>query len=74
MIAAVDDGEDGEIGLSEFLQLMAEQMQSTPQDEELIAAFKLFGANSSEDVISFEKLKDTLSGMGSLEEFKDDEL
>ena len=53
MIAAVDEGKDGEIGLSEFLQLMAEQMQSKKQEEELIAAFKMFGANSSEDVISF---------------------
>ena len=28
MIAAVDEGGDGEIGMDEFLQLMADQMQA----------------------------------------------
>ena len=53
MIAAVDEpGGDGEIQLPEFLQLMADQMAQQEQDEELIAAFKIFGAESIEDEIT----------------------
>ena len=54
MIAAVDEGGDGEIQLPEFLQLMADQMHQQEQDEELIAAFKLFGAENVKDVIKFD--------------------
>ena len=56
MIAAVDEGGDGEIQLPEFLQLMADQMHQQEQDEELIAAFKLFGAENVKDVIKFDQL------------------
>ena len=60
MIAAVDEGGDGEIQLPEFLQLMADQMQGQKQDEELIAAFKYFGADSEKEVITFERLQAVL--------------
>ena len=73
MIAAVDEGGDGEIQLPEFLQLMADQMGQQEEDEELIAAFKRFGVNSVDDVITLETLKATLV---ELEEdlFDDEEL
>ena len=74
MIEEVDEGGDGEIGLEEFLVLMAEQMQQQEQDEELIAAFKVFGAKSSDDIISFETLEGALKEMDSYDEFKDEEL
>ena len=56
MIAAVDVDGAGEIDIDEFLQLMAVQMQQQEQDEELIAAFKLFGAQDVKDVITLESL------------------
>ncbi len=63
MIAAVDEGGDGEIQLPEFLQLMADQMMQQEQDEELIAAFKVFGATSADDVISVETLHRALKDL-----------
>ena len=74
MIDSVDKDGGGEIELPEFLDLMAEQMQQQEQDEELIAAFKLFGAKSAEDVISYETLEESLRELQTLDEFKDDEL
>ena len=56
MINEVDMDGGGEIGLEEFLVLMANKMQQAENDEELITAFKLFGAKDAEDVISLEKL------------------
>ena len=74
MIDSVDKDGGGEIELPEFLDLMAEQMQQQEQDEELIAAFKLFGAKSAEDVISYDTLEESLRELATLDEFKDDEL
>ena len=73
MIAAVDEGGDGEIQLPEFLQLMADQMHQQEQDEELIAAFKLFGAENVKDVIKFDQLQAALDELDG-GEFKEDEL
>ena len=73
MIAAVDEGGDGEIQLPEFLQLMADQMQAQEQDEELIAAFKIFGAESIEDEITMDQLKVALEECDS-NEFDEEEL
>lgn len=60
MINAVDDGGNGEIEMDEFLQLMNDQMQKQELDEELIAAFKFFGANSVDDEVDFETLNRAL--------------
>ena len=57
LIADVDQDGGGEIDEDEFLALMKEQMKDTQQDEELIAAFKLFGAKDHEDHINFETLQ-----------------
>ena len=73
MIAAVDEGGDGEIQLPEFLQLMADQMMAQEQDEELIAAFKIFGAESIEDEIDIGRLKIALEECES-DEFNEEEL
>ena len=51
----MEDG-GGEIDEDEFLTLMREQMKDTQQDEELIAAFKFFGAKDENDTITFETL------------------
>ena len=74
MIAAVDDGGDGEIQLPEFLQLMADQMSAQEQDEELIAAFKVFGASGPDDVIGYEGLAQALEEMEANKEFEEGEL
>ena len=74
MIAAVDDGGDGEIQLPEFLQLMADQMSAQEQDEELIAAFKIFGASGPDDIISLEGLSNALENMEANKEFEEGEL
>lgn len=56
LIATVDDDEGGEIELPEFLKLMSEQMSDKAQDEELIEAFKSFGVNDENQLISKEML------------------
>ena len=40
---------------------MREQMKDTQQDEELIAAFKFFGAKDENDIINFETLQNALN-------------
>ena len=49
-------------------------MSANEPDEELIAAFKAFGASSVDDKITFEKLKDALAEQGAHEEFNDEDL
>ena len=73
MIAAVDEGGDGEIGMDEFLQLMADQMMAQEQDEELIAAFKLFGADDINGQITLENLEAAIKQYEG-EEFTQEEL
>jgi len=46
MIREVDLDGEGEIDYQEFLNLMAREMQEKMIDEELIEAFKSFGANN----------------------------
>ena len=73
MIEAIDDGGDGEIGMDEFLKLMADQMMAQEQDEELVAAFKLFGAPDINGQISLQSLEDAIKQYEG-EEFTQEEL
>ena len=53
---------------------MADKMDGQQEeDEELIAAFKKFGATDVNDVISIETLRDNLMNLGA-EEFNDEDL
>ena len=53
-IKKVDDSGDGEIEFEEFLNLMTNEMENSANDEELIEAFKFYGATSDRDSISKE--------------------
>ena len=76
LIADVDVDGGGEIDEDEFLALMNEQMKDTQQDEELIAAFKFFGAENENDSITFETLRNALNNEDNKEneQFTDEEL
>ena len=63
-IAKIDSSGDGEIGYDEFLQLMTEEMKEQMYDEELIEAFKFFGAKNDRDGFTKEQLKAALDGVG----------
>ena len=53
-MAKVDSSGDGEIEYDEFLQLMTDEMREKMTDEELIEAFKFFGAKHDKDGITKE--------------------
>ena len=76
LIADVDVDGGGEIDEDEFLALMNEQMKDTQQDEELIAAFKFFGAENENDFITFDVLRNALNNEDNKEneQFTDEEL
>ena len=63
-IKKVDDSGDGEIEFEEFLKLMTDEMGNSANDEELIEAFKFYGATSDRDSISKEQLGAKLKGEG----------
>ena len=73
LIADVDKDGGGEIDEDEFLTLMKEQMKDQQQDEELIAAFKFFGAQDEHDKISFETMKEALKAQEE-NDFTDEDL
>ena len=54
MIQKVDNDGTGQINYSEFLQLMAEEMEAQQLGEELIEAFRRFGPKDENE--SFSKL------------------
>ena len=72
MILKVDDDGTGTIEYPEFLQLMAEEMESQKMDEELIEAFKRFGPSNEEEGMTMKQLGDTLKEEG--EALEPDEL
>ena len=74
MMKPFDHSGDHEIQLPEFLELMALHMSAQEPDEELIAAFKVFGAKDENDTISFHRLEQALKEINSLEEFEAGEL
>ena len=55
-IRKVDEDGTGEIEFDEFLKLMSDEMSNSANDEELIEAFKFYGATSDRDSISKEQL------------------
>ena len=55
-IKKVDEDQTGEIEFDEFLKLMSDEMSNSANDEELIEAFKFYGATSDRDSISKEQL------------------
>ena len=71
-IAKIDSSGDGEIGYDEFLQLMTEEMKEQMYDEELIEAFKFFGAKNDTDGFTKEQLREALERVG--EKIDDEDL
>ena len=71
-IAKIDSSGDGEIGYDEFLQLMTEEMKEQMYDEELIEAFKFFGAKIDRDGFTKDDLRAALEGVG--EKIDEDDL
>ena len=67
MIMEVDEKDgNGKIELPEFLELMRKKMVQEEPDEELIAAFKQFGAEDVESSVTIEKLRDVLAKNGEV--------
>ena len=54
MISDLDRNRSGSIEFEEFLKLMTDEMGNSANDEELIEAFKFYGATSDRDSISKE--------------------
>ena len=54
MISQVDEDGEGELEYPEFLELMAREMQAMKMDEEFIEAFKGFGPENKEGIITIE--------------------
>ena len=71
-IARIDKSGDGEIQFNEFLELMSEEMKEQMHDEELIEAFKFFGAKNDRDGITKKMLGDKLKELD--EKITEDEL